>query len=292
MIKVIATDMDGTLLNTNHEIHKENIKAINKARELGIKTVISTGREYDMVVDLLSEANLSCDCILLNGAEFRDEKGKIVEKINISKDSVRKIFDILQKKGMRGELFTNNGYYTINSKEEALKGVAEMCLHFEKSINTLEEAIEFAKNHPRFKRLKYIDDYDKFINSSIEIRKIMAFYSDEKVIEEAKKEISQIGGLAVSSSFRDNIEITDEKAQKGLILAKVVDKYGIDKEEVIVLGDSFNDYSMFTEFANSYAMENAIPEIKEIAKYITDTNNNAGVAKAIYKEINDLQQQA
>ena len=60
---------------------------------------------------------------------------------------------------------------------------------------------------------------------------------------------------------------------------------GIDKSEVIVLGDSFNDYSMFTEFENSYAMENAIPEIKEIAKYVTDSNNNDGVAKAIYKAL-------
>ena len=62
---------------------------------------------------------------------------------------------------------------------------------------------------------------------------------------------------------------------------------GIDRSEVIVLvlGDSFNDYSMFAEFENSYAMENAIQEIKEIAKYITDTNNNDGVAKAIYKSL-------
>ena len=58
---------------------------------------------------------------------------------------------------------------------------------------------------------------------------------------------------------------------------------GIDKNEVIVLGDSFNDYSMFTEFIETVAMENAIPEVKEIAKYITDTNNNDGVAKAIRK---------
>ena len=73
--------------------------------------------------------------------------------------------------------------------------------------------------------------------------------------------------------------------KKGLILAKTIKKMGIDKSEVIVLGDSFNDYSMFTEFENSYAMENAIPEIKEIAKYITDSNNNDGVAKAIYKSL-------
>ena len=62
----------------------------------------------------------------------------------------------------------------------------------------------------------------------------------------------------------------------------------IARDEVMVIGDSFNDYSMFEEFKESYAMGNAIPEIKEIAKHITDTNDNAGVAKAIYKALNIL----
>ena len=100
-----------------------------------------------------------------------------------------------------------------------------------------------------------------------------------------KNTISKIEGLAVSSSFVDNIEITDHSAQKGLILAKVSKEMGIKKDEVMVLGDSFNDYSMFTEFTETVAMENAVPEIKAIAKYITDTNDNCGVAKAIFKVI-------
>ena len=57
---------------------------------------------------------------------------------------------------------------------------------------------------------------------------------------------------------------------------------GLDKKEVMILGDSFNDYSMFERFEETVAMKNAIPEVKEIAKYITDSNDNLGVAKAIY----------
>jgi 3-deoxy-D-manno-octulosonate 8-phosphate phosphatase KdsC-like HAD superfamily phosphatase len=101
-----------------------------------------------------------------------------------------------------------------------------------------------------------------------------------------KSKLESIGGLAVTSTFTKNIEINNKEAQKGLILAKVAKIFGIKKEEVMVIGDSFNDYSMFTEFTESVAMENAIPQIKEIAKYITDTNDNAGVAKAIYKALN------
>ena len=124
----------------------------------------------------------------------------------------------------------------------------------------------------------------KKVETDIEILKIITFDNDEKLIAELKNKIKEnTSDLAVASTFSNDIEISDIKAQKGLILAKAIKKMGIDKNEVIVLGDSFNDYSMFIEFENSYAMENAIPEIKEIAKYITDTNNNDGVAKAIYK---------
>ena len=62
---------------------------------------------------------------------------------------------------------------------------------------------------------------------------------------------------------------------------------GIDKKDVMILGDSFNEYSMFEIFEESVAMKNAIPEVKKIAKYITDTNDNQGVAKAIYNVLNN-----
>ena len=132
--------------------------------------------------------------------------------------------------------------------------------------------------------LKYlVQNKDKIISSEMVFYKIITSHKDKETIRDLKEKINKIGGLAVASTSEYDIEVNDIQAQKGLILAKVAKMKGIEKDEVMVLGDSFNDYSMFIEFENSYAMENAIPEIKEIAKYITDTNNNDGVAKAIYK---------
>ena len=176
--------------------------------------------------------------------------------------------------------------HTVETKEEALKEMAYRTRSFNPQI-TMEEAIEEAKNQPYFRQLKYIDDIDEFFNNGIEIRKFVAFHKDVEVINRMKKILSKIEGLEVSSSFLDNIEITDVKAQKGIILSKVAEKMGLNNDEVLVLGDSFNDYSMFTEFTESVAMGNAIPEIKEVAKYITDTNVNHGVAKAIYRVLED-----
>ncbi|AWK50830.1 Cof-type HAD-IIB family hydrolase [Clostridium beijerinckii] len=282
MIKLIASDMDGTLLNEKHKIDKETVVAIKKAEEAGIVFAISTGREYETVESLLKENNIKCQCVLMNGAEYRDEDGNILEEINIEQKTATEIIRILQQKKVTARIFTNKGIYTTDTKEEALKEMVYRTLSFEPQL-TQEEAIEIAKVQPYFTQLKFISNLDEFLKSDMEIRKFVAFHNDTELITKMKEIIGKLEGIAVSSSFRDNIEITHITAQKGIILAKVAKKMGFKREEVLVLGDSFNDYSMFTEFTESVAMGNAIPEIKEIAKYITDTNDNLGVAKAIYK---------
>ena len=284
LIRVIASDMDGTLLNSQHDITEENVKAILKAKELGVHFIVATGRMYDGVKPFMDKHGIKCEYILMNGAEFRDENGELIESISMDKRKIKDILNILCKEDLIVELYTDEGSYTTSTKEEALKEMVYRVQNFEK-VQDYDKALEIAKEHEHFKTLKYIDDIDKFIESRIEIRKIITFSNDVEVINKTKVELNNIGGLAVLSSFITNIEITDERAQKGYILKKVTDKMGIKNEEVIAFGDSFNDYSLFTEFEKAYAMENAIPEIKEIAKNITDTNDNSGVAKAIYKEL-------
>lgn len=284
MIKVIASDMDGTLLSSQHDITEENVKAILKAKELGVHFIVATGRTYDGVKPFMDKHGISCEYILMNGAEFRDEDGEIIESISMDKGKVREILSILFEGKFSIELYTDYGSYTTNSREEALEEMVYRVQNFDK-ITDYEEALEAAKKHEYFKQLKYIDDIEEFLESDIEIKKIITFNKDVELINNTKNVLNKIGGLAVLSSFITNIEITDEKAQKGYILKKVTEKMGIKNDEVIAFGDSFNDYSLFTEFEKAYAMDNAIPEIKEIAKNVTDSNDNSGVAKGIYKEL-------
>ena len=285
MIRLIASDMDGTLLNSNHEISKENLEAIKKAEEMGVKFTISTGRMYEDVKPLLDECGLKCQCVVLNGGEYIDEEGIVLEGIYINKEAASEIIDMIIKENIVAEIYTNEGLYTINTKEEALVEVAYriMTIYPETSF---EQAIKLAEKHPHFINLKYVTDINEFLNSNIKIGKFVTFYNEEETTVKVKRKLEAIEGIAITSTFTKNIEINNKAAQKGLILAKVAKKMGIKKDEVMVIGDSFNDYTMFTEFTESFAMENAIPEIKEIAKYITDTNDIAGVAKAIYKILN------
>ena len=88
--------------------------------------------------------------------------------------------------------------------------------------------------------------------------------------------------LAVASSFILNQEVTEVRAQKGPVLKEYIESLGYTMDEVMVLGDSLNDYSMISmDFGATVAMENAVPEIKKAAKYITKSNNEFGVAYAI-----------
>lgn len=286
MIKLIASDMDGTLLNNNHDIDKETVEAIRKAEEAGIIFAISTGREYESVKPILDKHNIKAQCILSNGAEYRDEEGNILDKVNINEESAKRVIDILEKNNLSARIFTNKGVFTTSTREEALKEVMYRTMSLNPGL-TEDEAREISENLGFFIGLQYIEDINKFFEEGIEIRKFVAFNKDIDLIDKMKKVISEIEGLAISSSFIDNIEITDINAQKGIILEQVAVKMGIDREEVMILGDSFNDYSMFEIFEETVAMENAIPEVKAVAKYITDTNDNLGVAKAIYNVLNN-----
>ncbi len=286
MIRLIASDMDGTLLNNDHDIDKETVEAIKKANEAGIIFAISTGREYESVKDILDRHDIKSQCVLSNGAEYRDENGNILDVVNIEEESARKVIKILEENKLSARIFTSEGVFTTSTREEALKEVVFRTMSFNPSL-TENEAREVAENLGFFTSLQYVEDIQALFEKGLEIRKFVAFHKDIELIDEMKKVISKIDGLAISSSFRDNIEITDIKAQKGIILEKVANKMKIPKEEVMILGDSFNDYSMFEIFEETVAMKNAIPEVKAIAKYITDSNDKLGVAKAIYNVLNN-----
>lgn len=274
--------MDGTLI-FNQKISQENIEAIHTAQKKGIKFAIATGRAYEDVKPFLDEYGLTCECLVLNGGEYRDIAGRIVEGIYIDKSLIAEIISILSEYNLAVEIYTNDGYYTTNTKEEILDSMVKRSKIFRPHITDPNEIYRNALNHPHFVKMKYITNIDGFLKSNVEVGKFISFADSADELKGSWEKLNKLGGIAVSSSFTTNIEINDRYATKGRILAKAAARKGINKDEVAILGDGLNDYSMFVEFPNSFAMENAIPEIKEVAKYITASNAEHGVAKAIYR---------
>lgn len=284
MIKLIASDMDGTLLNTNHTISEGNIEAIRKAQQLGVKFAIVTGRSYDGVKPIADEFNLDCEYILMNGAEYRDKDGNILENITIDKEKVKVIMEVMGEEDLCIELFTNVG--TLTSDYEKVKASIEDRVRSLNPESSDDEIQGFLNEFIGRRKITIFNSINELMDEKIDIYKIITFNKDIELIKSVKEKLKKLPGLSVVSTFDNDIEVSDIKAQKGLILAKVAEKMGLKRDEVMPIGDSFNDYSMFTEFKTACAMGNAIPEIKELAEFITDTNDNDGVAKAIYRALN------
>lgn len=93
--------------------------------------------------------------------------------------------------------------------------------------------------------------------------------------------------LAISSSSRGNIEITHSDAQKGIALESIAEKLGVDMDEVMAIGDNLNDVSMLSRVGYPVAMENATDEVKAVANYITESNEQDGVGNAIIKYLDE-----
>ena len=135
---------------------------------------------------------------------------------------------------------------------------------------------------------KYIrQTLDSVVNQTLKeievpVTKMFLVSDDVGLLKDIKKELEIRGDLAVSSSFKYNLEVTDIRAQKGPILKEYIESLGYTMDEVMVLGDSLNDYSMLEmDFGATIAMANADEEIKKIAKYVTKSNEEDGVAYVI-----------
>ncbi|MBE6050788.1 MAG: HAD family phosphatase [Clostridium sp.] len=286
MIKLIAADMDGTLISSNGEISKENIKAIKEAQGREIKFAIATGRALCDVASMLKKYDLKCDTLIMNGAQYLDEDGNIISSTYIDKSKVKDILKAMEHDDICIEIYTDEGFFSADTKEKVLMGMIRRGRVFHPEIKTFEELKAKAEENIHYINMKYINDMNDFIENN-NIAKFISFSHDEELIKTIRKRVDNIGGLAVSGSFSTNVEVNDINAEKGKILLEAGKRYNIKREEIAILGDGMNDYSMFKEFPCSFAMSNAVPEIKKVAKYITSSNNENGVAKAIYKIINE-----
>ncbi|MCD8890416.1 Cof-type HAD-IIB family hydrolase [Staphylococcus nepalensis] len=280
MINLIATDMDGTLLNAAHEISDENIRAIKYAQSHGITVVIATGRAFYEANAPINQTDLKVPYICLNGAEVRDESFNIMSTSNLNRELINRITDELNKENIFYQVYTNLGIYTENPLRdlEIYIDIAQ-CAGQEADVEKIKSGIQKRIDNGT---LKVVDNYDKIEDTPGEIvMKILAFDSDLEKIDRVSEILAQSGSLAVSSSSRGNIEITHSDAQKGIALNTIAERLNIDMENVMAIGDNMNDVSMLERVGYSVAMDNAAPEVKAIAKYQTDSNEHSGVGKAI-----------
>ncbi|KEI03302.1 Cof-type HAD-IIB family hydrolase [Clostridium botulinum] len=267
--KLICLDMDGTLLNTNKKISDRSKRAIKKAHEQGVKIAISTGRIFTSAKYYAHMLEISAPIIASNGAYIREkDKNEIIYKSILSKDQCRDIINITKKYDFN---FYLNTCDTIISSKPYPKGYTYL---------------EMSNDLPEDMKIKLevnTDLEEEAVKRNGEIIKAICISNDSEMLEKARQEVLSLKSLELVSSLGDNFEIMNKGVSKGRGVQELAKFYGLTREEVICMGDGENDLSMIEYAGLGIAMGNAPEFIKEKANYITDTNDDDGVAKAIEK---------
>lgn len=263
LYKLIAIDIDGTLLNERKELTKEVHDAIQAAREKGVLIVLCTGRPIGGVQQFIKALSLNKQddyAITFNGALVQNNFSKeIISATPLTYGDLKLLHAVAEKLQSPMHFFDTETVYTSNK---------------DISVYTAEES--FINKLP----LKYrtIDE----IPEDMVIPKVM--FVDEpdrlnKIIADIPEDVKEKYEMVKSAPYF--FEILDRRVSKGNAVKQLAEKLGILREEVICIGDNENDLSMIKYAGCGVAMANAIPAVKEVADFHTLSNNENGVAYAI-----------
>ena len=289
MYKLIAMDIDGTLLNSYGEVTDKNKQAINMALEKNIEVVLTSGRMPKAILPIANEINANKYIISGNGAAIYDvQKDKIIYNNYMSKKKVLEIIDICEKNSMFYNVYTNNViltkslnynilfYHSENKKKTDDKKI---------KINIMDNVYKYIEEYENEDFLKItICDNDEFVFKSImnKLKKIKNV--DILEVAHMSRKIINHGSEEHEIAYFYT-EITNQNVNKWTALQELIEKLGIQKEEVITIGDNINDKEMIQNAGIGIVTGNSSPEMQKIADEIVASNNESGVAEAIYKHI-------
>ena len=269
-IRLIALDLDGTLLNTQKQLSEENRAALTRAARAGIHIVPTTGRFFDGMPDTVRALPFLRYAITINGAEVADRRtGEELYKADIPLARALELMRYLDTLPVIYDCYQDNaGWISEHLKARIDSTVKDP--HFRKMLHELRKPV------PELKA--FVTERGR------DIQKIQFFIPTPELRQELLETLPKMyPDLAVSSSVSENIEVNAAGATKGKALLGLAERLGIPREGTMAFGDGLNDLSMLEAAGVGVAMENACAEAKAAADYITLSNDDHGVAYAIEK---------
>lgn len=261
-IKIICCDIDGTLLRDDKSLSEENRLWISKAvKERGVKFVIVSGRMLSALKHYNNVLGISGLTSCLNGTFLVDENDKVLASHIIDFEKAQKIVDIKDRNNLDMLCISGNTWYT--EKHEGYLYEKKIPIYMQESV--IANPRELIQTTPINKFLfmspnkAELDDLQQQFNEVF-----------------APGELSYYGG----SNF---FEVMIGGITKGTAVDDLISYYKVDRSQIMALGDDVNDIDMLQKAGIGVAMGNALDCAKEVADYVTDTNENDGVAKAIQK---------
>lgn len=271
-IKLIALDLDGTTLNKQGKLSSGNRKALEKVMEKGIEVVIATGRCFDALpAEMVDFPGLKY-AVTSNGAQIRDMKtGDTLYSNCIDAHAIDAIADTLENYDYMTEVFVDGRAY-IEKKwyDDVLEGnTGRITDYVRQTRRPIEGVMQFMRNNAE--RIENINIFFDSMEDKAAMWEVLLTLED----------------VTLTSSFDNNWEIGGATTSKGAAVEALCEKLGIHKDRVMACGDSPNDGSMLEMAGVPVAVGNAKDVIKELAVFVSGTNEEDGVAMAIKKFVLD-----
>jgi Cof subfamily protein (haloacid dehalogenase superfamily) len=260
--KLLAVDIDGTLINNNREVTPKTREYIKKAIDAGIVFTISSGRPVQGVKLITNQINVDIPVITYNGAMVITADGKnIIYSCNMKEEDVLIIDRCGKERDTTIAIWSANKLYTNRIDERTIR--------YSQASGTKPQL--------------YHDPKELFSQG---ISK-MLWYDEIERINTFEKEMQNELGPTVNfhTSQPIYLEFVHKNASKAIALEKLGEYYGINKDEMIAVGDGFNDLSMIEYAGLGVAMDNAPEEVKQASDFVTLSNEEDGVAYVIEKFI-------
>lgn len=264
MIKLVAIDIDGTLLDSQRQLSQKNIDAIQKADARGVKIVLCTGRPFLGMKDLIPTLGLNHKgnyAIVFNGAQIRTaDTGEIIEQNTLNTADLNRWYDETERVQLPLNIIDNEYVY-----EPPVYPDGPEAFYVSKITTAPSKRVDYSQFAPNHDFLKFV--------ITVEAQYLVEQFAK---IDQSLKE-----GYFITRSHPFQIEVMKQGVHKGQALKNLGQALNIKPEEMMVLGDQANDIGMFHVAGIAVAMGNAIDDVKETADWVTATNDESGVALAI-----------
>ena len=258
--RLIAVDMDGTLLNSRNQVSRRTVLALREASRRGVIVIIATGRPVQGIESCATLLEIELPLIAYNG-------GMIFEKYNteaifescLTKKSAKRVIDFGMEHNSSICVWSNHMLYVFEINE---------------NVNRYAERFGIAP----------IEILDKNLLINQGITKIL-WSLDNKAVHSFERQLKEYFDeeLAICVTGLNYLEVFDRNVSKGNALEFLGNHFGILPSEMIAIGDSYNDASMIEYAGLGVSMRNSPKELKSISNYITESNDNHGVAVAVEK---------
>lgn len=270
-VRLIAMDMDGTLLDSQKKLTETTLRTLQKAVDRGIWIVPSTGRMVQGLQEYIKILPSLRYIIAVNGGTVWDLKENIsIFDANIPYEQAMEVIEFVQKYDAVNECYCINEALMSKSSYDLID------YHIPDSLAAVVKG-----------NRKAVDDYVGFMRGKrADVQKIQLFFHDSDKRLAAIRELEKtFPGIALTSSQPYNIELNAASVSKGNALEILCRHLNIDRQKTMAFGDGGNDRSMLLAAGYAVAMANGTDEIKTVADFVTQSNDEDGVARAIEKLI-------